>query len=690
MLVRATGSIPALERALERPGLPTAAIGGRGYWSRQEVRDVLSPGCARSPTRATRRRCTALGLAARRRLARRRRARRARGARARGHDAVERPARAGRPARRRCPPGDADGARRPSRERLVAERERAPRTAARRAASLRAATQPATTCTCCALPGGARRLANVHKLARLAATYEAAAGATCAASSTSPSPRWRPTRARPTRRSSSADLDAVRLMTIHARQGPRVRGRRGRRPRAPGRHDCARPARRGDEAGLRVTTLEPGPSEPALEYQRLADEAQPRRRRGGAPRPLRRDDARRAPADPQRQRRPRRSGREPKPGAPPISWVGPAFVPGVAGLLAADEPAVQDLVPTRAGPRASASSATRRATVGDGAAARARWRRVHEPPGDGAGAPAPVPAPAARGRAAARRRLEPQLLRAVAVRRVRLPLLPRARAAPRAGGRAARPRARRGRAWRARTRGSIVHSLLEHLDFARARAAPADDAVAAAAALHGARVWPAATAGDPRARRGLRREPRRARGSPRRATSAASTASRSPSADPADPAPLVTGVVDVRAQEDGRTRRRRLQDRPPRAPAPTSRRRVARDYGVQRRIYALAELRAARRRWRSSTSSSSAPDEPVAATYAQADAGRARRRAAGAAGEGIAAGALPGLGRAAPRPVPTCPGRRALCVHPEELTLRETPGPAGAAASGTAGPPGPP
>ena len=42
VLVRATASLRLLEEALEDQGLPTYVVGGRGYWSQEQVRDGLA------------------------------------------------------------------------------------------------------------------------------------------------------------------------------------------------------------------------------------------------------------------------------------------------------------------------------------------------------------------------------------------------------------------------------------------------------------------------------------------------------------------------------------------------------------------------------------------------------------------------------------------------------------------------
>ena len=41
-LVRATSSLRLYEQALEEQGLPTYVVGGRGYWSQEQVRDGLA------------------------------------------------------------------------------------------------------------------------------------------------------------------------------------------------------------------------------------------------------------------------------------------------------------------------------------------------------------------------------------------------------------------------------------------------------------------------------------------------------------------------------------------------------------------------------------------------------------------------------------------------------------------------
>ena len=119
---------------------------------------------------------------------------------------------------------------------------------------------------------------------------------------------------------------------------------------------------------------------------------------------------------------------------------------------------------------------------------------------------------------------------------------------------------------------------------------------------------------------------------------------------------MLTGVVDVLADEDDggalvvdyKTDRLAPERRP--------RGVVERDYGVQRRIYALAALRAGAPDVEVAHLFLERPAEPaVAATFTPSDVAAARGRAARAAA-GRAGGALRGRARAAPRPVRRLPG----------------------------------
>ena len=235
-----------------------------------------------------------------------------------------------------------------------------------------------------------------------------------------------------------------------------------------------------------------------------------------------------------------------------------------------------------------------------------------------------------------------------------------------------------------RTRGSIVHSLLEDLDFA-APSPPTDEAIAAAAALHGARVWPAATAEVRALVEAFAREPRvRA---PRRRLG------RAPRAR-----------LRLRARIGPRPRRRAAHHRRRRRPRDEGDRAVVVDYKTDR----LPAAPASRSSWSATTASSAAStrwpscgparrevevvhvfleraDEPVSAIY---DAGRRRlaRGRAARARRGHRRGPLPGLRRAAPRAVSDVPGAARAVRAPGGAHAARGPWSSGGGGVGNGGP----
>lgn len=135
---------------------------------------------------------------------------------------------------------------------------------------------------------------------------------------------------------------------------------------------------------------------------------------------------------------------------------------------------------------------------------------------------------------------------------------------------------------------------------------------------------------------------------------------------------LVNGVVDVHADEGDRTlvvdwKSDALDDRDPEEL-------VADAYSTQRLVYALAALRAGAERVEVAHCFLERPDEPATAVFEAADADRLEAELLALA-RGIVEG------RFEPSAAPhyalcaDCPGRAALCVHTEELTLREVPVP---------------
>jgi ATP-dependent helicase/nuclease subunit A len=220
------------------------------------------------------------------------------------------------------------------------------------------------------------------------------------------------------------------------------------------------------------------------------------------------------------------------------------------------------------------------------------------------------------------------------------------------------------------TRGSLAHVLLEELDFA-APTAPTEDAVREAARLMEAELTDAdvtdlqslvaAFADGPLAARlanaaDVRREHGFVVGL----------------GD--DSAPLLNGIIDVLAFEDGGGALVVDYKSDVVTPDADLEAYVEADYGAQRRIYALAALGAGAADVEVAHLFLARPAEPATVVYDRNDVPRLREEL-----DGLVAGIA--AGRFTPTTQPhralclTCPGRRALCHHPEELTLREEPTP---------------
>ena len=671
VLVRATASLRLFEQALEEQGLPTYVVGGRGYWSQEQVRDGLAYLAALANPRDE----TAFyGVLASPFC----------GA---GSDALVLLAQAGREGARgpwaalRDAAG-ADGAAGPAawlgavppadRDRLLAsrrffagERSRAERLPPE-ALLERAITATGYDLAILARAGGERRLANLRKLMRLAREYEQTEGRDLRGfldfAITQDLAEAREGEAA----LESDGLDAVRLMTIHRAKGlefPVVcvadLGRLGAagRPRLLIGHDGT--------AGLRLAPLGGGDAVPALAYERLAAEedradAEEERRllyvamtraretlilSGGT-------DAERWP--------------EPRPGGAPLDWI----VRAIAG-----EP--RELLRDRRGARARAhlgrarraralrAQLARHARAGAAArgaarprASRGRARRDRAPEG------AEGDAGAARARAAGA--AAALLHRPAGLRALRLPLLPPARARPARRAAAAPPEAPQ----EARTgldplvRGGLAHALLE------------DDRLRAPGAARRRR------------RRRARRPPRR-RGhggdvedlraivgafarSPLAERLAAATAVRREagfafSLEPGGGGSLVNGFVDVIATEPGGGRlivdykTDRLDGADPAGV-------LDRDYATQRTVYALAALRDGAPRVDVAYCFLERPGEPVVRGYTAADADALAEQVVS-----LARGVLDERYEVTERPhrdlCADCPGRRALCSYSEERTL---------------------
>jgi ATP-dependent exoDNAse (exonuclease V) beta subunit len=218
-----------------------------------------------------------------------------------------------------------------------------------------------------------------------------------------------------------------------------------------------------------------------------------------------------------------------------------------------------------------------------------------------------------------------------------------------------------------RLRGTVVHGLLERLDFARP-VVPSDEDVAAAIAVHGVEAAPEEVADvlgmvERVAASGLRQ----------RIAAAARVRTELPFAFTLAPpgaggrSVLINGVVDVLAEEGARTLVVDWKSDPLGEADPEEL--VTGGYSTQRLIYALAALKAGAEVVEVAHCFLERPDEPAVALYESADAERLERELLKLT-EGVVEG------RFAPTAEPhfslcaDCPGRAALCVHDEELTLR--------------------
>jgi hypothetical protein len=213
-------------------------------------------------------------------------------------------------------------------------------------------------------------------------------------------------------------------------------------------------------------------------------------------------------------------------------------------------------------------------------------------------------------------------------------------------------------------RGTIVHELLEGLDLRGGAALPDADAVHAVAAAHEAELSDADVAD-------LQGMVAAFVGSPLRARlgSARAIHREHAFAFALTDGPLLTGFVDVIAHEEGGGalivdyKSDHVGDADLEGLVEAS-------YGTQRRIYALAALRAGAPAVDVAHLFLERPAEPALARYAQADADLldAELRADAApllAGEYPVA-AVPHRSLCA-----TCPGRAGMCSYPTELTDRE-------------------
>ena len=216
------------------------------------------------------------------------------------------------------------------------------------------------------------------------------------------------------------------------------------------------------------------------------------------------------------------------------------------------------------------------------------------------------------------------------------------------------------------TRGTIAHELLEGLDLA-APAAPSAEAIAEAGRRHEAELTAADVADIAALLEGAVASPLM-----RRVAAAAERHVEEPfalalTAPEHAHVPLFTGFLDLRAVEaDGGAlvvdyKTDRLAGADPEAV-------VEAGYGVQRRLYALAALRAGAPHAEVAHLFLERPAEPAVARYVAADADALEAELAARAG-GVLAGEFAVAARPHRDLCATCPGRGGLCSWPEDVVL---------------------
>jgi ATP-dependent helicase/nuclease subunit A len=217
-----------------------------------------------------------------------------------------------------------------------------------------------------------------------------------------------------------------------------------------------------------------------------------------------------------------------------------------------------------------------------------------------------------------------------------------------------------------RLRGTVVHGLLERLDFATP-VVPPDPDIAAAIEHEGVEALPEHVAD-------IRAMAERVAGSELRERIAAAGRVRVelPFAFTLSPSGaggrslLINGVVDVLAEEGARTLIVDWKSDPLGDADPETL--VAAGYSTQRLIYALAALKAGAEVVEVAHCFLERPDEPATALYESADAERLERELLK-----LAQGVVDGRFEPSAEPhfalCADCPGRAALCVHDEGLTL---------------------
>lgn len=693
VLVRAAASMPVLERALEDVGLRTLATAGRGFWSRQQVVDLMSYAAAlanplderalvatlASPLAGVSTDALSLIAAA---------------ARERGRGlwwSLEAVVVGGEDDGGLAPLAPGDRARLHAFvARMAGERERLGRVGLDELLE-RAMGAAGYEEHVLGLVGGERRLANVRKVLRLAREFEAAEGRDLRAFVDHAASLEAAQRREPEAPVSDPDADAVRLMTIHAAKGLEfgvvVAADLGRRPNASSPDLLVD----GDRVGLRLAVLDGGATTPALDHAQLAAEAKAR--------DAAEEDRVLYVALTRAQRRLIVSGGAPATwnDGPPLAWLAPALVPDIAERLAEARPDTARATVTTDGVEVALVLNTP-ATIG---------HALREPapvPGGPLEEAPPIPAlaadasggaspePAAPGPAALSYSALTDFarcgLRFYARRVLGLPPTTAppttadvagsvseadtsdVRRAPGASGGPGAPRELdalapgSARGLDSRVRGVVVHGLVEELDL-RAPAVPSAERIHALAAAEGAtpqdadiedaRALVAAFAAAPlRVRlagaRSVRREHEFAFALP-------------------GGGPLLTGVIDLLAIEPDGTHLVVDLKTDGLAPDADLEALTREHYGVQRGLYALAALTAGAVRTEIAHLFLERPDGPATQTFTQRDLLALQAQIA-ALSDGLRHGRFPLTDAPHAALCAACPARGGLCPYPAELTLR--------------------
>jgi ATP-dependent exoDNAse (exonuclease V) beta subunit len=663
VLLRATGDLAVYERALADAGVPTYVIGGRGYWSQQQVRDLVAYLAVLANPRDGLALMTLLaaplvGLSS---------------------DALVQLAAAARAADRdawwtliddaallgRLDDEDRDRVL-TLRAWLPAERRAAPRHALGTLLD-RVLARTGYDLVLLRMPGGSRRLANVRKLMRLAREHEAQHGRDLRGFVDLVGRLGDSGRAdgRDDDRESEAPvegetLDAVRLMTIHRAKGlefPVVCVADLGRESPPAGCDLVRVGRDG-RVGIRLRAPDGGRAWPALGYRAIGEE----RAREEAD-----EEARLFYVAMTRAREQLvLSGAvacepwpEGKPGAAPLQWIAAAFVPDVARLVASGAAprgvAEHDGVAVR---YTVGRPDTLAQLLGDTVAPAPPSAATPQAPHAPAPAPPPAAAPAPPVATLSYTSLQEHArcgYRFYLERVLRLPAVegPHALAATRPG----RP------GLDAAQRGTVVHALLEQLDLARPQP-PGPEAVRRAAARVGAQPTDAEVAELTALVAAFAGSALRAR-----LAGAAPVRREQPFALPlrlADGSTIpLAGVFDAIAHEQTRAlvvdyKSDRLDGADPREVA-------AGPYGLQRTAYALAALDAGAAEVEVVHCFLEAPELLASATFSSSDA-PALAADLGARAVAVLAREFAVAPDPGPRLCDRCPGRGSLCSWPLERT----------------------